>query len=216
MKFSRNNPSDRYLYLQSMYRQMHLEGEPGLGRPAEVTFAGFSLAPQIGRIRELIRRTGAQSILDYGSGKGKQYEPRELADGNGGKWSGVAEYWGIQSIVCYDPCYPPYSDIPTDMFDGVISTDVLEHCPEEDIGWILDEIFGFAKRFVFANVACYPAKKVLPNGENAHCMIKPLDWWRDTVSDVAARNPGVIWEFWIQHTVTDSSGVRIVEEKIKG
>ena len=42
---------------------------------------------------------------------------------------------------------------PTGQFDGVISTDVLEHCPEPDLPWILDEMFGAARKFIFANIA---------------------------------------------------------------
>jgi hypothetical protein len=54
----------------------------------------------------------------------------------------------------------------------VISTDVLEHCPGKvNVPWIVDEMFGYATRFVFANVAVIPAGKRLPNGENAHCTI---------------------------------------------
>ena len=53
----------------------------------------------------------------------------------------------------------------------------MEHCPEEDIPWILDEIFQHAKKFVYVNIACYPAQKTLPDGQNAHCTIKPKEWW---------------------------------------
>ena len=55
--------------------------------------------------------------------------------------------------------------------------DVLEHCPEQDLRWIVAEIFGFANRFVFANVASYEAMTTLPNGENAHCTVRPSEWW---------------------------------------
>jgi hypothetical protein len=66
----------------------------------------------------------------------------------------------------------PFSALPEGRFDGVVCTDVLEHCPEEDLPWIVGELFGYARLFVFANVACYPAAKKLPNGENAHCTIR--------------------------------------------
>ncbi len=92
---------------------------------------------------------------------------------------------------CYDPGYAPHSARPPGRFDGVISTDVLEHCPEEDLAWILEEIFGYATRFVYLNVACYPARKTLPNGENAHATVRPPDWWRDKVA--AASRPELKW-----------------------
>jgi hypothetical protein len=212
-QFSRTNPSPRYQELQSLYRSMHEQGERFLGIPPEATFSGISLLPQAPRIKRLIDLSGARSILDYGSGKGSQYAPQPLRDQTtGSTWIGIQHYWGVDSIVCYDPCYVPHSRLPAGQFDGVISTDVLEHCPEADIPWIVGEIFAYASRFVFANVACYPARKRLPNGENAHCTIKPVAWWKDLLTDTAASHPDLRWEVWIQFVAAD--GQTLAEEKI--
>lgn len=214
MKYGRDNPSPRYLELQELYGLMHEQGEVFLAIPAAETFPGKSLLPQVGRIKRLIERSAARTILDYGSGKGKQYDPKPVRDGSGREWPGILEFWGIDEVVCYDPCYRPYSKLPEGTFDGVISTDVLEHCPEEDLPWIIDEIFGFAECFVFANVACYPAEKRLPNGENAHCTIKPVEWWREVIEAAARRKPGIVWEVWLQAPVTTPRGERFLEQKI--
>jgi hypothetical protein len=80
----------------------------------------------------------------------------------------------------------------------VISTDALEHCPEQDMPWILEEIFAAARRFVYANVASYPAVKLLPNGENAHSTQRPANWWSALVSEVAGRHSGVIYQIKIK------------------
>lgn len=216
MTYSRTTPSTRYLELQDLYRTMHEKGEAFLCIPPEMTFPGKSLLPQEGRIKRLIDQTRAQTILDYGSGKGKQYKPRLIEDQSGKQWPSVIDFWGVEEIACYDPCYEPYSKLPEGKFDGVISTDVLEHCPEHDVPWIIDEIFGYATHFVFANVACYPAQKKLPNGENAHCTIKPIEWWRDLVRDIAARHPDVIWEFWVQSRADTPDRKRLIEQKISG
>lgn len=211
MNYSRTNPSARYLELQRLYRTMHDQGEQFLGIPPEETFPGKSLSPQLGRIKRLIDRTQAQVILDYGSGKGKQYEPRLIKDDSGNQWPSVIDFWDVDEIVCYDPCYPPFSALPKGTFDGVISTDVLEHCPEADIPWIVEEIFSYATRFAFANVACYPASKRLPNGENAHCTIKPVEWWSDLIQDIAANHSPIVWEVWIQ---SRPNGTKLVEQRI--
>src|SRR5262249_12432030 len=149
---------------------------------------------------------------DYGSGKGVQYKV-SFEDETGRGWPGVAAFWGVSAIECYDPGYAPFSRIPEGSFDGVISTDVLEHCPEEDLPWILDEIFGYARRFVFTNVACYPAAKRLPNGENAHCTVKPAAWWRELIEATAARHPGVLWETWLDVPVQTAAGVEWTQQR---
>lgn len=214
MSYSRTTPSPRYLALQDLYRAMHREGERFLGIRPEDTFPGKSLMPQVHRIKALVEKTGALTVLDYGSGKGKQYGAWTIRDAAGQEYPGVLDYWGIDEVVCYDPCYAPYSKYPEGQFDGVISTDVLEHCPEEDIPWIVGELFAFASRFVFANVACFPASKRLPTGENAHCTIKPMAWWRDLIGGVAARHPGVTWEVWVVSQVDTADGPKLVEDRI--
>lgn len=193
MPFSRQQPSPRYRDLMELYRRLHVEGEKFLGLQPEATYPGISLMPHLGRIKQLIVETGAKTILDYGSGKGIQYEPQRIALPGRGEWDGVLDYWDVDEVRCYDPCYEPYSRLPEECFDGVVCTDVLEHCPEEDLRWIVNEMVSFATRFVYAGVACYPAKSRLPNGENAHCTVRPPQWWRDLFEEIAPAHPGVKW-----------------------
>lgn len=202
--YSRANPSPRYRRLLSEYVQLHEGGEPFLALPAEQTFAGLSLMPHALRIAELAAKYGARTLLDYGAGKGAQYRTAvRTADGR--QYGSLLELWNVESVTCYDPAYAPFRALPSGTFDGVICTDVLEHCPEEDAPWILAELFGYAQRFLFMNVACYPAQKRLPSGENAHCTIKPPSWWVERLAEQAARRPGVRFECLLTHPV-DSQG----------
>lgn len=193
--FSRANPSPRFHELLEQYRTMHHAGDPRRGIAPTEMFNGKSLPRQAQRIRKLIARTGARTLLDYGSGKGTQYA-RPVLENGVERWKSMQQYWGVESIRCYDPGHPPFIELPQGRFDGVICTDVLEHCPEPDLEWIVGELFGFAGRFVFANVACYPAMKTLPNGENAHCTVRPVEFWRELFERAAAGTTGMLWEVW--------------------
>jgi len=215
MSYSRTNPSPRYRELVAQYRQMHEEGERFLNIPPEETFPGASLPMQAARVKRLVEATGAQNILDYGSGKGRQYELRNVELPDGEMVESIVDYWGIDYVHCYDPSYGPFSRLPQGKFDGVIATDVLEHCPEPDMEWIVGELFSLAERFVFANVVCYAARKRLPNGENAHCTIKPADWWIELLKRVASRHPALMWEFIIQWREEGPEGSRIIETTIQ-
>ena len=206
MSYTRQNPSARYRALVDLYRDMHQHGERFLGIAASATFDGRSLEKEAPRIKRMIERTGALTILDYGSGKGQQYDPKQFVAPGEGEWESVIDYWGVDEVTCFDPAYAPYSALPTSRFDGVVCTDVLEHCPEEDIEWIVGEIFGFAEQFVYLAVACYPANKRLPSGENAHCTIQPPDWWQAVVVRAAAARPGVIWEMTVEKSRPRSGG----------
>lgn len=195
-KYSRAAPSPRYRRLLEQYRLMHENGETHLGIPPEQTFDGRSLPPQAGHIKRLVKLCGARSILDYGCGKGRQYELRRMVDAEEGiDYPDIKSYWGVAEIRCYDPGYEHYAALPSGTFDGVICTDVLEHCPEDDIPWILDELFAYARKFVYANVACFPARKRLPSGGNAHCTIRPVKWWEERIERAARAKPGIVHEF---------------------
>ena len=78
-------------------------------------------------------------------------------------------------------------------YDVVISTDVVEHIPEEDIAWVLDKIFAYATQALYVVAACYPAQKHLPDGTNAHCTLQPPEWWVGQMQQLARRYPNVRW-----------------------
>ncbi len=204
MTFSRSQPSPRYQYLTKQYGRMHAEGEVHLGIAAAETFPGSSLAPHVTAIKDLIAGSGARTILDYGAGKGLQYRPHRVMVAGRHVADGIAEYWDVDEVRCYDPGYAPYAALPEGRFDGVICTDVLEHCPEEDLPWIVSELFGYAKRFVYANVACYPARKRLPDGNNAHVTIREPRWWRELFVRTAANYGDIAWELHADARVGDA------------
>ena len=81
-------------------------------------FPGFSLTSHdnIKKIKTLIDETNSKTILDYGCGGGEQYT--ELNS---------HKEWGIDMPALYDPAEKEYSTLPTNTFDGIISTDVFEH-----------------------------------------------------------------------------------------
>ena len=215
--WSRANPSPRYRALVELYRDMHVNGERQLGIPADATFDGRSLPRQGPRIKALIDRFGARTLLDYGAGKGRQYAPMPVTAPDGKQYGGIVEWWGVERVTCYDPGYRPFDALPGGTFDGVISTDMLEHCPEEDMPWIVGEMFGFARKFLFANAACYPAKKQLPTGENAHCTIKPPEWWKELFAAAGAKQPDTRWCVLVETISTGPDGkAKIVETAIQG
>jgi hypothetical protein len=167
--------------LIEVYRQAHELGH----------FDGAVRSQQAYRINALAKVCDAKRLLDYGAGKGHQYDlDRAEID--------LREVYGVSEIICYDPGHQPHSILPDGSFDGVICLDVMEHCPEEDLPWIVDEIIGYAEKFAYFTVACFEARKPLPNGENAHCTVRPPAWWKAVFEDVAARNTNVMIEAILQ------------------
>jgi len=215
-EYSRENPSPRYVELTELYKRMHVEGEVDLGIPPEQTFPGQSLVAQAGKIKKMIAKTESENILDYGSGKGMLYNISPVVVKGLGEYENILDFWDVDEVYCYDPSYEKFSKLPDNKFDGVICTDVLEHVPEEDAQWIVNEMFSKANKFVFANVASYPAVKHLPNGENAHCTIRDAEWWKQVFATAKDMYDHVIYQVWVQSAIGEGEDRKIVEEPFEG
>ena len=165
---SRAEPSQRYLSLLEEYKAMH--------NISDRMFNGRSLLKFVDIIKVYLEKNECQSVLDYGSGKGALYTEdfhtitKEIN-------KPLPEYWDIDLCAMYDPAYEKHATLPDRKFDAVICTDVLEHIPEADLGWVLREIYSKADKMVFLNVACFEALKKLKDGSNAHVSIFSTDEW---------------------------------------
>ena len=193
--FSRSAPSPRYAELLFEYQLMHSHGDPEQGLDGSQVFPGQSLTEHVLALDELKRHYGFQSLTDYGCGKAMLYRPQNdmrLPDGR--QANCLQDLLGLKATL-YDPAYLPYAQFPQEQSDLVVCTDVLEHCPPEDVPWIVEELFMLARKFVFANIACYPARKYLRNGENAHCTVAPVEWWSEQIWRVAQRYANIDYRF---------------------
>ena len=124
-------------------------------------YPGNNLKPQLHHIVDLVKDTKAGTLLDYGCGKGLQYT----------KWKHHEEIGVTEHDV-----------LPDGPFDGIYSTDVMEHIPKEHLQETFENIFSRAERFVFLAICTQPAIAVLPNGENAHCTVEPIEFWVSMVN----------------------------------
>ena len=171
---SRHNPSDDYVNLIKMYEEKHDQ--------AGGMFNGRSLLKFVDLIKAYLEDNNCKSILDYGCGKGILYgeDYHTITDEID---CPLPEYWNLDEYELFDPGYEKYGKLPIHRKDAVICTDVLEHVAEEDLSWVVDEIFSYAKKIVFINVACFEAMKTLPDGRNAHISVFTPDNWLQLLAD---------------------------------
>jgi len=111
------------------------------------------------RRRDYIQSLGYEDVLDYGCGKGKL--------GIGKK---------------YDPAIPEFSADP-EPADLLVCTDVLEHIEPELLDNVLSHMKSKMKKAGYFTIGCAPASKKLPDGRNAHLIVKPPEWWVDKLSE---------------------------------
>ena len=104
------------------------------------------------------------SVLDYGCGKGT-----------------FKQAVGSQARVYeYDPALDKDERREVDI---VYCVDVMEHIEPEYLDEVLADIASYAKNLIFLAICCRPAKKSLPDGRNAHLIVKEPSWWLDKVRE---------------------------------
>jgi cyclopropane fatty-acyl-phospholipid synthase-like methyltransferase len=116
-------------------------------------------------VRDFLETHTLNSVIDFGCGKG-------------GLISVIKELHPTISVVDgYDPGYKEFETIPSEPHDCLISTDALEHIEPEHLDSTLELINRLFTRYCFLRIACYPAKKSLPDRRNAHLIVQEPQWW---------------------------------------
>jgi len=204
--FNRDNPSKKYISLLEEYKVMHGHSDR--------MFNGRSLLKFVDIIKAYLEKNECQSVLDYGSGKGALYtEDFHTITNEINK--PLPEYWDLDLCVMYDPAYEEHSSLPDEKFDAVICTDVLEHIPEADLGWVLQEIFSKATKMVFLNVACFPALKKLKDGSNAHVSIFTTEEWIQFIATESIAHKDLVIYLFADNVDEETSEFTVRGFKIK-
>lgn len=143
---------------KDLNRDLH-RTNPDYGR------AAHALAPWV---VEFVKASGAQSLLDYGCGKGT-LRPAVLA------------LSPTLNVTEYDPAVPGKDHDPNPA-DVVVCIDVLEHVEPDCLPDVLGHIQILGLGGVLFIIDTVPAQKTLADGRNAHLIVENLDWWTATLS----------------------------------
>ncbi len=88
--------------------------------------------------------------------------------------------------------YQPYQAEPGEVYDAVVCRWGLESIPEDDLPWVLDEIFSSSRRFVCATVDC-ETDQSQSRPTSASLATEPSRWPR-YFEAASERYPRVHWE----------------------
>lgn len=103
------------------------------------------------------------SILDYGCGKNTLMLE-------------LSKKFGNKQLRSYDPCIPGLDDMPQ-AAEGVLCTDVLEHIEPDKIEAVVHHIASLTRKAAFLVIATQKASHILPDGRNAHLIVKGPSFW---------------------------------------
>jgi len=109
----------------------------------------------------IAKQLGCSSVLDYGCGRGSLRLSLES-----------------RGLACreYDPAVEGKDARPS-FADLVVCTDVLEHVEPDKIGNVLKHLDSLSRVAIFLVVCLRSSNKTLPDGRNAHLLIRPAAWW---------------------------------------
>jgi 2-polyprenyl-3-methyl-5-hydroxy-6-metoxy-1,4-benzoquinol methylase len=117
-------------------------------------------------LETIIDNHNPSSILDFGCGVGSLIRT-------------LKSKYPQKNVCGYDPGNKNFlNKFENQKFDLVVSTDVLEHIEPE----FLDQTLEFLKEKsnrCYHLIALAPSKVILPDGRNAHLILKSKDWWRN-------------------------------------
>jgi hypothetical protein len=136
-------------------------------------------------VLDLAAKAEAKSVLEYSLG---------AEDAGGGALGGIDCGGAGLAIARYDPATRALSERPSSRFDGVACLEGLDFLPDEDVPWVVDELFGYARRLVYAAVSDRALSKPLPGGTRLDSRPRDRSWWYEHFETAAARHPDVHWK----------------------
>lgn len=134
-------------------------------------------------LESIIEKYSPNSILDFGCGTGALI-------------STLKTRYPKKTIEGYDPGNKKFTNkFENQKFDLVISTDVLEHIEPN----FLNETLIFLKEKsnrCYHLIALEPSRVFLPDGRNAHLILKSKDWWKNKFIELGYT---IIFEHHMNH-----------------
>lgn len=119
-------------------------------------------------VAELCRVNQLESVLDYGCGKGT-LKPA------------LAEIVPDVQVSEYDPAVSGKDQEPVPA-DLVVSLDVFEHIEPDALESVLTHIASKTGKAMLALISLQEARRILPDGRNAHLIVEDESWWDQTLA----------------------------------
>ena len=136
-------------------QQEELHKNPNYGE-ASVAYAPL--------VAEIVGQFGIEQMVDSGAGMGRLAVARQ-------------EHLVSRLGVCnYDPAVPKWSEAPPPC-EFVACVDVLEHIEPDCLDDVIDDLNRCSENLLLTTIHTGPAKKVLPDGRNAHLIQEDESWW---------------------------------------
>lgn len=178
---------------KNMYVYLHAQGD--------TVFYGYQTILLANQINLFFKYYNIKTVLDYGCGKANHYFVNKLH-----------KTLNLEKVFLYDIGVIEYSIKPPrdELFDCVLCIDVMEHLEEFMVDDVIKDLIDYSDKLVIISIALREARKILPDGRNAHLCIKPREWWIEKIRNIlfeSKNNPRIfiLFEDEIYETKEDNN-----------
>ena len=84
----------------------------------------------------------------------------------------------------YDPYFIKYRKLPK-KYELLICTDVMEHIQKHEIEDSLIKMDNYSIKNLYFSICTRPAKKLLPDGQNAHVTLMSKQAWIAIIKNIS-------------------------------
>jgi hypothetical protein len=151
-------------------------------------------------VKKFLSEHQPESVIDFGCANGVLVDQIKQ------------DFKYISRVDGYDPGVIEYEKFPDQKYDILISTDVFEHIEPEYLDSTLEAIDNLFLNFAWIIIACYPAKKFLPDGRNAHLTVEPPEWWMEKIKSIMTHS-SIVHENIIRENKRGLKELRLILRK---
>ncbi len=98
------------------------------------------------------------------------------------------------TITPYDLCHQTPDSLKAHTFDIVYSAGELHRLPDEDIPWILDEMFSLANSLVYVQIQTDEPEPSIPDRSHSRDMQRNFEWWVSHFHTTSKRYSKIHWK----------------------
>jgi|AACY02.5.fsa_nt_gi hypothetical protein len=153
-------------------------------------FKGYSLKNNLKFINNIIKKNNINSLIDYGCGKAMYYSDYPFEKKN-------------LDIFLYDPYFIKYKKLPKKKYELLICTDVMEHIQKHEIEESLIKMDNYSIKNLYFSICTRPAKKILPDGQNAHVTLMSKQAWIAIIKKNISKEKKVYIKFDTDETIEE-------------
>ena len=125
--------------------------------------------PKYNLVQDFLKDESPNSLIDFGCAHGAMISRIKN------------DFSNILIVDGYDPGVKEYESFPSRQYDCLVCNDVIEHIEPEYLDSTLIAMSKLFTKSAWLIIACYPAKKVLPDGRNAHISLHTPKWWVEKI-----------------------------------